>query len=113
MSHWKSWTPCSRTLNVGGRSRLHSSALAACLALLLSSFFLSLHVAIAAEKVTAKLFVPDALTLPDRPVKLEARVLQDALVVRSGLGGEQLEFLVGGKRVGTAMTGGDGPGCLG
>lgn len=86
--------------------------LEACLAVLLSSCFLSLHVASAAEKVTATLFVPDALTRPDRPVKLEARVLEDALLVRSGLGGEQLEFLVGGKRVGTSMTGGDGRGFL-
>jgi hypothetical protein len=62
----------------------------------------------AAEKVTAKVSVPDALTRPDRPVKLEARLIQQGLLARTGLGGEQLEYIVGGKKVGTAMTGGDG-----
>jgi len=64
----------------------------------------------AAEKVTAKVFVPDALTRPDRPVKLEARLVQAGLFAHAGLGGERLEFLVGGKKVGTALTGGDGRG---
>jgi len=62
------------------------------------------------EKVTAKVFVPDALTRPDRPVKLEARLVQSGLFAHAGPGGEQLEFLVGGKKVGTALTGGDGRG---
>jgi hypothetical protein len=62
----------------------------------------------AAEKVTAKVSVPDALTRPDRPVKLEARLIQQGLLARTGLGGEQLEYIVGGKKVGIAMTGGDG-----
>jgi hypothetical protein len=69
---------------------------------------LGLPVASDAEKVTAKLFVPDALTRPDRSVKLEARLVQAGLFAQAGLGGEQIEFLVGGKKVGTALTGGDG-----
>ncbi|HKN87768.1 MAG TPA: hypothetical protein VJV04_12980 [Nitrospiraceae bacterium] len=64
----------------------------------------------AAQKVTAKVVVSDALTRPDRPVKLEARLVQAGLFAHAGLGGEQLEFLVGGKKVGTALSGGDGRG---
>jgi hypothetical protein len=105
---WKSWILSCRTSSVGGRSVLRYSILGACFALL--SPGLSHHVVRAAEKVPARVSVPDALTLPDRPVKLEARAVQDGLLARAGLGGEQLEFLVGGKKVGTAMTGGDGRG---
>lgn len=69
-------------------------------------------VASAADKATTKLFVPDALTRPDRSVKLEARLVQAGLFAHAGLGGEQIDFLVGGKKVGTALTGGDGRGFL-
>lgn len=62
----------------------------------------------AAEKVTGKLYVQDALTVPGRPVKLEARLVRENLLAHTGLGGEQIEFLVGGKKIGKAMTGGDG-----
>jgi hypothetical protein len=78
----------------------------------LSPVLLVLPVVSAAEKVTAKLFVPDALTRPDRSVKLEARLVQAGLFAHAGLGGEQIDFLVGGKKVGTALTGGDGRGFL-
>lgn len=66
----------------------------------------------AAEKVTAKLLVPDVLTRPDRSVQLEARLVRAGLFAHAGLGGEQIDFLVGGKKVGTALTGGDGRGFL-
>lgn len=62
----------------------------------------------AVETVTANVSVLDALTRPDRPVKLEARLIRQGFLARAGLGGEQLEYIVGGKKVGTAMTGGDG-----
>ena len=39
---------------------------------------------------------------------IQARLAQDRLLQQAGIGGEQLEFSVAGKRVGTAMTGGDG-----
>jgi hypothetical protein len=79
----------------------------------LPSVLLVLPVVIsAAEKVTAKLFVPDALTRPDRPVKLEARLVRGGLFAHAGLGGEQIDFLVGGKKIGTALTGGDGRGFV-
>jgi hypothetical protein len=76
---------------------------------LLSILLLVCPIAIsAAEKITAKVSVLDALTRPDRPVKLEARLIQQGLLARAGLGGEQFEYIVGGKKVGIAMTGGDG-----
>jgi hypothetical protein len=46
--------------------------------------------------------------MPGRQVTLEARLLRVGLLAQTGLGGEQVEFLVNGKPVGTAMTGGDG-----
>ena len=62
----------------------------------------------AADKVTAKLFVSDVLTLPREEVTLEARLVKEGLLRAAGLGGEQLEFYVGGIKAGTALTGGDG-----
>ena len=59
----------------------------------------------AAEKVEATLVVSDALTTPGQAVKLEARLWEDMLLSQIGLGGESLEFFIGGKTVGTAMTG--------
>jgi len=109
MSQWKFWITCFRTWNAGGRSRPRFTRLA-CLVIFLPILLAVPVVASAAEKVTAKLFVSDALTRPDRPVKLEARLVQAGLFGHAGLGGEQLEFLVGGKKVGTALTGGDGRG---
>ncbi|MEP6888656.1 MAG: hypothetical protein ABI945_10100, partial [Nitrospirales bacterium] len=100
--------PCFRTLNADGPSAPRLSLLCTCVVVLLSILLLVPIVSSAVEKVTAKLSVPDALTVPDRPVKLEARLIQQGLLARAGLGGEQLEYVVGGKKVGTAMTGGDG-----
>jgi hypothetical protein len=95
-------------LHAGGRSAPLSHLPIACVFVLLSTLLIFLPIISAAEKVTAKLSVPDALTVPARAVKLEARLVQDGLLTRAGLGGEQIEFLVGGKKVGTSMTGGDG-----
>ncbi len=66
----------------------------------------------AADKITGSLVVRDALTMPGRPVMLQARLVQDRLLRQAGIGGEQLEFAVAGKKVGTAMTGGDGRALL-
>lgn len=62
----------------------------------------------AADKIAGSLVVRDALTMPGRPVMIQARLVHDGLLQQAGIGGEQLEFLVAGKNVGTAMTGGDG-----
>lgn len=100
--------PYFLTLNVDGRRFRRCSLLSTWVVVLLSHLLVGPIVISAADKVTATLSVPDALTLPDRPVKLEARLIQQGLLAHAGLGGEQLEYVVGGKKVGTAMTGGDG-----
>lgn len=61
-----------------------------------------------AEKVAGSLAVRDALTVPGRAVRIEARLVHRGLVAETGLGGERLELVVEGKRVATSMTGGDG-----
>lgn len=100
--------PCFRRLNADGPSAPRVSLFRLSVVGLLSTLLLVPIVISAAEKVTPTLSVSDALTRPDRPVKLEARLIQQGLLARPGLGGEQLEYVVGGKKVGTAMTGGDG-----
>ncbi|HEX2055157.1 MAG TPA: hypothetical protein VHF07_01610 [Nitrospiraceae bacterium] len=62
----------------------------------------------AASKVSAILIVKDALTVPNRPATIEARLLQPGLMSDTGLGGESLQMEIGGHTVATAMTGGDG-----
>lgn len=62
----------------------------------------------AAEKVSGKLFLRDALTAPGKPARIEARLVHDGLLGQAGLGGEPLELFVGKRSVATAMTGGDG-----
>jgi hypothetical protein len=62
----------------------------------------------AADKIAGTLVVRDALTMPGRPVMIQARLAQDRLLQQAAIGGEQLEFAVAGKKIGTAMTGGDG-----
>jgi hypothetical protein len=64
--------------------------------------------AFGAEKIAAQLSAPDAVSTPGRPVKLEARLARGGVLGDIEIGGEQLEFLVNGKPIGTAMTGGDG-----
>lgn len=68
----------------------------------------SLPVVEAAEKVATKMTVKDVLTRPKQSVRLEARLVTPGVLRESGLGGERLEFFVGGVRAGAAMTGGDG-----
>jgi hypothetical protein len=68
--------------------------------------------AASAEKTAPKLAVPDILAVPGKAVKLEAWLGEATLVIPRGLGGEQLEFTVAGKKVGTAMTGADGKAFL-
>lgn len=75
------------------------------LLLLLSPVF---EEADAAGKVAGTLSLRDALTAPGRPVMIEARLVRAGILGQTGLGGEQLEFTVEGKKAGTAMTGGDG-----
>lgn len=76
--------------------------------LLLSDSVVSFRPVEAAEKVSAQISVRDALTVPGRAVRIEARLLREGLVGLAGLGGEQLEFLIDNKKAGTALTGGDG-----
>ncbi len=64
--------------------------------------------AVAAGKAAGTLSLRDALTAPGRPVMIEARLVRAGFLGQTGLGGEQLEFTVEGKKAGTAMTGGDG-----
>jgi len=67
---------------------------------------------LAAEKLSGTLTVRDTLSMPGRPVRIEATLLHSALFAQTGLGGEQLEFFVGERRIGQAMTGGDGRAVL-
>ena len=60
------------------------------------------------EKVSGRLIVEDVLARPGTLVMLKARLVQDGLLGSTGLGGETIEFIVQGQRVGTALTGGDG-----
>ena len=76
--------------------------------LLLLSLSPVLEEADAAGKVAGTLSLRDALTAPGRPVMIEARLVRAGVLGQTGLGGEQLEFTVEGKKAGTAMTGGDG-----
>jgi hypothetical protein len=62
----------------------------------------------AASKVAGALMVKDALTVPNRPAKVEARLVQQGFMGETGLGGESLQLELGGNVVATAMTGGDG-----
>ena len=85
--------------------------LASCIFLILilatSPAFLS-----AAEKTSAAILVKDALTSPNQPATVEAKLTSKGLLTSNPLGGEPLELVVGGKVVSTAMTGGDGKAFL-
>lgn len=61
-----------------------------------------------ADKTAGRLLLRDALTVPGRPARIEARLVREGMLGQAGLGGEQLELLVGGRSAATAMTGGDG-----
>ena len=60
------------------------------------------------EKVVGRLIVEDVLARPGTPAMLKARLVQDGLLGITGVGGETIEFVVQGQRVGTTLTGGDG-----
>jgi hypothetical protein len=62
----------------------------------------------AAEKASATILVKDALTSPNQPVTIEAKLISKGLLTSNPMGGEPLELVVGGKVVATTMTGGDG-----
>ncbi len=63
----------------------------------------------AAEKITGHILVRDVLVLPGQPARIEAMLTSRSLLgTPLGLGGEQLELVIGGKAVAKAMTGGDG-----
>ncbi len=80
-----------------------------CLALVVSAWVPGVG---AAEKIAATLIVKDALTMPKKPVMLEVRLVETGILGETALGGEPVEFFVGGVRAGTAMTGGDGRALL-
>jgi hypothetical protein len=74
-----------------------------------AAFALAASGAGAAGKIDGQLFVRDVLVLPGQPARIEAVLTRSGtLGARQGLGGEQLELVVGGKPVAKAMTGGDG-----
>jgi len=62
----------------------------------------------AADKTAATIFVKDALTTPNQPATIEAKLIGKGLLRNSPLGGEPLELVVDGDVVATTMTGGDG-----
>ena len=89
------------TLTGGGFRRL---LMAACAAVALTG-----SDGLAAEKIAGQLSVKDVLVLPGQPARIEAVLTKRGLLGMSqGLGGEQLELVIGGKPVAKAMTGGDG-----
>jgi hypothetical protein len=110
MSRWISWMRRSRKSSVDDAARLSriTPLLWAIGILSLLDLVSPSGWAGAAERIAGQLSVRDALTVPGRAVRLEARLVRKGLFGEAGLGGEQLEFLIGDKRAGTAMTGGDG-----
>ena len=74
----------------------------------LSALFIDTSLLHAAEKASTTIFVKDALTSPNQPATIEAKLISKGLLTSNPLGGEPLELMVGGKVVATAMTGGDG-----
>jgi hypothetical protein len=86
----------------------HWGAAGTALGALMAFLALSLPSAAAGDKIGGRLFAKDALTMPGRPVVLEAWLVKEGMLSRTGLGGEPLEFIVANRSVGTAMTGGDG-----
>lgn len=76
---------------------------------ILVGIFISAHLCEAAErKIVAAIQVKDALTVPDQPVAIEAKIDITGAVRNVGLGGELLELVVDGKVAATATTGADG-----
>ena len=74
----------------------------------LSALFIDTSLLPAADKASATILVKDALTPPNQPATIEAKLIKKNLLTDTGLGGEPLELMVDGKVVATALTGGDG-----
>jgi len=81
-------------------------------ALFLLSFLASSVLLAADEKVSGRLIVEDVLARPSTPVMLQARLVQDGPGGATGVGGETIEFVVQGQRVGTTLTDKDGHASL-
>jgi hypothetical protein len=99
----RSSVPPSHRLAVGVR--------VACLSIAVTSLCLPFWERVArAEQIAAKVSVEDVLTAPGRTATLEARVTREGLAggPAAGIGGEQVDFLVDGRKAGQTMTGGDG-----
>jgi len=79
---------------------------------LLVDLFPSASILHAADKISTRLFVKDALTVPREPVAVEALLAQSGLLSETGLGGEPLELMIDGQVVAKSMTGGDGKAIL-
>lgn len=63
---------------------------------------------VAADKTAATVVVKDALTSPNQPATIEAKLIGTGLLASTALGGEPLDLLIDGKVVASTMTGGDG-----
>ncbi len=91
--------------------RIRVSASRRCVAATLCLLFMILVVPLlwaADEKIAGRLIVEDVLARPSTPVMLQARLVHDGLDGVIGVGGETIEFVVHGQRVGTALTDKDG-----
>ena len=110
MSLSRFWTPSSVRWNTARISSWGRGRYALAAAAFLSSLLLlaPLPRLAAGDKADGRLSVPDVLTFPGKPVRLEARLVRTALLGQPPLGGEQIEFVVEGRNAGQAMTGGDG-----
>jgi hypothetical protein len=60
------------------------------------------------EKRQGRLFVYDSMAAPGQPVSLLADLVEEGMLTLRPLGGEVISFQVGGRSMGTALTGGDG-----
>ncbi len=60
------------------------------------------------ERSPVHVVVSDILVMPGKPAMLKARIVQSGILRSIGVGGEEVQFEVEGKAVGTSLTGGDG-----
>ena len=75
-------------------------------------FWTTASILCAGEKPSATLTVHDSLTAPNQPATIEATLTGGNLPPETGLGGQAIQLLVGGKVVATAMTDRDGRAVL-
>ncbi|HSE58174.1 MAG TPA: hypothetical protein VLA99_05690 [Nitrospiraceae bacterium] len=78
-----------------------------CLLSLLTSFWPGVD-ARGAERRAVSVIVGDSLAKTDRPVTIEALLVEEGMLRQQGVGGEPLILWVDKVRAATAMTGGDG-----